>query len=177
MYNLNNINQFLLDWDIDTINNFIGSPKAIEHSKNYQNVNEETLRFIHRLAEKIRAQGKTKEIERKENKMSLLSWFKSLFKNDKKCCSKASEAEYVTITRRGHDIIIPTKAYKTLIALKYTFNLTLYKKRPSSVQLFVTEDGKQKYRGTLKDWLNVKSFKDGNVCNFKFENIIEKEEV
>ena len=170
MYNLNNIDQFLLDCDIDTINNFIGSPKAIEHSKNYQNADKETLKFIHRLAEKI------KEIERKGNKMSLLSWFKGLFKNSKKCCSKASEATYTTITRRGYDIIIPTNTYETLTSLKYTFNLTLYKKKPSSVQLFVTENGKQKYKGTLKDWLNVKSFKDGNVCNFKFENIIEKEE-
>ena len=108
--------------------------------------------------------------------MSLLSWFKSLFENNKKCYSKASEAKYVTITRRGHDIIIPTETYDKLSSLKYTFSLTLYKGKPSSVQLLNTENGKQKYRGTLKDWLNVKSFKDGNVCNFKLDNIIEKEE-
>jgi len=108
--------------------------------------------------------------------MSLLSWFKNLFKNSKKCCSEASEAKYTTITRRGYDIIIPTETYDKLLALNYTFGLTLYKGKPSSVQLSVTEDGKQKYKGTLKDWLNVKSFKDGNVCNFKLENIVEKEE-
>ena len=172
MYNLNNIDQFLLDCDIDTINDFIGSPKVIEHSKNYRNVDEETLKFIHRLAEKIRAQGKTKETERKENKMSLLSWFKSLFKNNKKCCSKASEAEYVTITRRGHDIIVPKK----VIDLGYSVTLTLYRGKPSSVQLWSIIDGKRKYSMSLKELLGVKSFVNGNPCDFRNENIIEKEE-
>ena len=172
MYNLTNIDQFLIDYDIDTINNFIGGSKVINHSKNYKNVDKETLIFINRLAEKIR------EIERKENKMSLLSWFKDLFKNDKKCHSEASEATYTTITRRGYDIIIPTKTYKQLKDLGYTFGLVLgpKSKKPVAVQLNVTENGKRIYRGTLRSWLNVKKFKDGNSCNFRSENIIEKEE-
>ena len=109
--------------------------------------------------------------------MSMLSWFKSLFikKKDNFSSLKASEVKYVTIKRRKYDIIIPENCYNTLTSLGYTFSLTLFKGKPSSVQLFITKNKKQKYRGTLKDWLDVKAFKDGNVCNFKFDNVIKKE--
>ena len=54
MYNLSNLGQFLFDADIDTINEFIGEPKAIYPDKNVNEVNDDTKEFIYRLAKAIR---------------------------------------------------------------------------------------------------------------------------
>ena len=42
--------------------------------------------------------------------------------------------------------------------------------------MFKVVEGKSKYIGTLKTYMNVKSFKDGNVCNFNRNNLIYREE-
>lgn len=78
----------------------------------------------------------------------------------------------VTITRSGFDIIIPEITYNRLVQLGYYFGLVKYKGKPSCVQLSILSGGKSIYRGTLKSWLKVKEFKDGNVCNFSNDNII-----
>lgn len=54
MTNLENIAQFLFESDIDTINEFIGEPVAIEVNKSEKDVDEKTKEFIYRLAQAIR---------------------------------------------------------------------------------------------------------------------------
>lgn len=58
MTNLENIKQFVLEADIETINEFIGEPLAINIDRNANEVNEDVLEFINRLASKIRQQNK-----------------------------------------------------------------------------------------------------------------------
>jgi len=53
MTNLENIGQFLLESDIETINKFIGEPVAISNY-NYENASEDVIEFIYRLANAIR---------------------------------------------------------------------------------------------------------------------------
>lgn len=79
---------------------------------------------------------------------------------------------YTTITRRDYDIILPKKVYKALLAEGIDISLVKSKGRPSCVQLTSYENGKQVYRGTLKSYMGVKKFKDKNVCNFKYNNLI-----
>jgi hypothetical protein len=54
MTNLENIDSFLLQDDIDTINKFIGDPLAINVDKNAEDVDESTRAFLYRLAKKIK---------------------------------------------------------------------------------------------------------------------------
>ena len=58
MTNLENIKQFVLEADVETINEFIGEPLAINIDRNANEVNEDALEFINRLASKIRQQNK-----------------------------------------------------------------------------------------------------------------------
>ena len=62
MTNLENIDQFLLEANIETINNFIGEPLAINIDKNVNEVNDDVLDFINRLASKIRQLDKPKPL-------------------------------------------------------------------------------------------------------------------
>lgn len=62
MTNLENIDQFLLETNIETINNFIGEPLAINIDKNVNEVNDDVLDFINRLALKIRQLDKPKPL-------------------------------------------------------------------------------------------------------------------
>lgn len=62
MTNLENIDQFLLEANIETINNFIGEPLAINIDKNVNEVNDDVLDFINRLALKIRQLDKPKPL-------------------------------------------------------------------------------------------------------------------
>lgn len=59
MTNLENIKQFVLEADVETINKFIGEPLAINIDRNANEVNEDVLEFINRLASKIRQQNKS----------------------------------------------------------------------------------------------------------------------
>jgi len=84
---------------------------------------------------------------------------------------------YISITRRGYDIVLDADVYESLTADKITISLVLASKtkKPCCVQLNKTVNGKQTYKGTLKSYLNVKGFKDGNICNFKYDNLILKD--
>lgn len=46
--------------------------------------------------------------------------------------------------------------------------------KPTSVQMMRRVDGKLVYAGTLKQLLEVKKFKNGNVCDFTPSNLIFK---
>ena len=81
---------------------------------------------------------------------------------------------YTTIMRRDFKIILPKKVYKALLAKGIDISLVKSNGRPSCVQLTSYKDGKQIYRGTLKANMGVKKFKDKNVCNFKYNNLILK---
>jgi len=82
--------------------------------------------------------------------------------------------KYTTIVRRDIEITLPKKVYKKLAAESIDISLVKSKGKPSCVQLTSYENGKQIYHGTLKAYMNVKSFKDGNVCNFRENNLIKK---
>ena len=62
MTNLENINQFLLEANIETINNFIGEPLAINIDKDVNEVSDDVLDFINRLASKIRQLDRPKPL-------------------------------------------------------------------------------------------------------------------
>lgn len=100
----------------------------------------------------------------------MFKWLFNLFKKNEKNVKE----ELVEIVRRGFTITLPKKNYEFFTEHGYTFSLTLYKGKPSCVQLKAREGQKTVYRGTLKDWLEVKSFKDGNVCNFASDNIVKE---
>lgn len=64
MTNLENLGNFLLQDDIDTINKFIGEPLAINVDKDSEDVDESTRAFLYRLANKIRAIESNKNCQR-----------------------------------------------------------------------------------------------------------------
>ena len=78
--------------------------------------------------------------------------------------------------RCGFEIKVPMDIAGELDAKRYCISLTKYKGQPSCVQLSKVIDGKSTYIGTLKNFMNVQSFKDGNVCNFNYNNLIYKNE-
>lgn len=98
------------------------------------------------------------------------------------CCSCKCDgpdiAKDLTITysRKGYEIILPVDIATELEENGLTLSATKYNDKPSCVQMFKVVEGKSKYIGTLKTYMNVKSFKDGNVCNFNRNNLIYREE-
>lgn len=64
MYNLSNLENFLLEDEIDTINKFIGEPLAITTDKNANDIDEETRAFLYRLAKAIRENQQNKNCQR-----------------------------------------------------------------------------------------------------------------
>ena len=80
---------------------------------------------------------------------------------------------YIKLVRRDTKIILPYKVYETLYSDGIDISLIKNKGKPSCVQLTSYEDGKQVYRGTLKTYMGVKGFKNGNVCDFRMKNIIK----
>lgn len=80
------------------------------------------------------------------------------------------------ITRKDYKIILPYDIEKKLEEDNIFISATKYKGKPSCVQMFRIVNNKSKYVGTLKTFMNVKSFKDGNVCNFSHDNLIYKNE-
>ena len=107
----------------------------------------------------------------------MLKWLTNLFKKECKCtCCKIEEPELITIERRGFQITLEKKVYEFLKSNGYSVSITTYKGEPSCVQLKYRnkETKKTSYVATLKDWLEVKSFKDGNVCNFDPKNLTKE---
>ena len=81
--------------------------------------------------------------------------------------------KYTKLNRRGYEIVLPTDVYTEVKNYGCNIGLVLNtRKEPSSVQLFKNN----KYMGTLKEVMGVKSFKDGNPCNFRISNVIEMDE-
>lgn len=81
---------------------------------------------------------------------------------------------YIDINRRGYTICLPKKVYDILTAKHIDISLVISKGKPSCVQLTSYTKGKQTYHGTLKKYMGVKGFKNGNVCDFRRKNIIMK---
>lgn len=115
----------------------------------------------------------------------MLEFFKKLFGiEDKSCCKyhcccdgpNDKEITNAVINRKEYSIILPNDIKAELEAENISISATKYKGKPSCVQMFKTIDGKCEYLGTLKARMSVKSFKDGNVCNFSRENLIYREE-
>ena len=81
---------------------------------------------------------------------------------------------HTTINRRGYDIILPKAVYKELTAKSIDISLVKSKGKPSCVQLTSYHNRKQVYHGTLKSYMGVKRFKNGNVCDFRTSNLIKE---
>lgn len=76
------------------------------------------------------------------------------------------------VERRGMKILIPTKVWKELEEKNYSISVIIYKGNLSSVQILKNENGKCKYISTLKAYMNIKSFVNGNPCDYRKENLI-----
>ena len=114
--------------------------------------------------------------------MSILNWFKSFF-NKKldtcSCCCNNKVDEHVVLVRKNGTVVLPTTVYNAILSEGYNIGIVCKnkdgKKVPATVQLNKTnQEGKSIYCGTLKDYMNIKSFKDHNVCNFHLNNIIKE---
>lgn len=110
----------------------------------------------------------------------MFNFIKNLFKSNKCCCESKckcnsqdiKESLDIVITRRNQDIILPYDIEDKLKKENISISVTKYKGKPSCVQLSKVINGKSKYCGTLKAYMNVKEFKDGDVCNFSRNNLI-----
>lgn len=79
-----------------------------------------------------------------------------------------TRTKYTTITRRNTDIVLPTDVYTKI--QKKGYNISLAKNQSySTVQL--TKNNK--YIGTLKSFMKVSGFKNGNTCDFHKSNVIK----
>lgn len=97
-------------------------------------------------------------------------------------CGKSTkiEADWIPLSEKvfiksGFEIRIPLEVAQKLEDLGYSLSVSKYKGQVSCVHLYKMVNGTSVYAGTLKKFMNVKSFKDGNVCNFSHENIVVKE--
>ena len=112
----------------------------------------------------------------------MLNFLKRIFGIQDKCCCEYCHCdgpaieENTFLNRKGYRIIIPQDIASELEKKKLSISATKHNGKASCVQMFETIAGKSKYKGTLKDYMNVKSFKDGDVCNFSRNNLIYKEE-
>ena len=112
----------------------------------------------------------------------MLEFFKKLFGIENKCCcghcnyDGPAVEENIYLNRKDYRIIIPQDIALELEKAKLSISATKHNGKTSCVQMFKTIAGKSKYKGTLKDYMNVKSFKDGDVCNFSRNNLIYKKE-
>ena len=81
---------------------------------------------------------------------------------------------HITINRRGFDITLPKSVYNELTDRNIDISLVKSKGKPSCVQLTSYKNRKQVYHGTLKAYMGVKRFKNGNVCDFHTRNLIKE---
>lgn len=79
--------------------------------------------------------------------------------------------KYTKLNRRGYEIVLPTSVYNELRDNKVSIGLVV-KGNSKTVQLIKDRT----YAGTLKEAMGVKSFKDGDACNFRVSNLIEVED-
>ena len=101
-------------------------------------------------------------------------FLKDLFLKFKVYCTDMN-ANLVIIERRGYPITLQRSVYDDLLNQGYVISTSLYKGKPSSVVLRRTTKDGIKENTTLKAYLNVKSFKDSDSCNFKPSNLILKD--
>lgn len=85
--------------------------------------------------------------------------------------------KYTKLNRRGYEVVLPTSVYNELRDQGYRLGLILNQSKTTaepykSVQIFKDTQ----YVGTLKEAMGVKSFKDGNACNFRVSNLVEVDE-
>lgn len=107
--------------------------------------------------------------------MSILNWFKSLFVKKQCYCKNNTMNNHITMKRRNQDIVMPIYVYNNLLKDGIGVSVCFTKNgKPSCVQLNKMVNGKQTYAGTLKKYIGVKSFKDGNVCNFHENNVVKE---
>lgn len=107
----------------------------------------------------------------------MFKWLTNLFKKEVEVVDEP--VELIIFNRRGFKITMDKKTYNRMRELGYTFHLALNKGKPSCVHLKYRDKNLKKtyYVSSLKEWLDVKNFKDGNVCNFNPDNLelIEEE--
>ena len=72
---------------------------------------------------------------------------------------------YTTLNRRGYEVVLPTDTYNRLQEKGINLILT----NQMSVQLFKN----RKYIGTLKDFMGVSGFRNGNTCDFHISNLVK----
>lgn len=117
----------------------------------------------------------------------MFKFLKNLFSFNKKCYCECNckccqdnlnekEDFDEIIERNNYTIILPYSIKNELDRKGYLISAKMYKGKPSCIQMFKHADGKSIYAGTLKNYMNVKSFKDNNVCNFSKKNLIYKGE-
>ena len=80
----------------------------------------------------------------------------------------SKRVRYTTINRRGYEVVLPTDVYETLTNKGYSISLGICG-QSGTVQL--TKD--RKYAGSLKKYMGVTSFKNGNPCDFHVSNLIK----
>lgn len=116
----------------------------------------------------------------------MLNFIKWLFGIKEKCCcecdctcckNNSGKDDFNEIIKRAnYTIILPNSIKRKLDEEGYLISAKMYNNKPSCVQMFKRIDGKSVYAGTLKSYMNIESFKDGDICNFSKENLIYKGE-
>ena len=79
-----------------------------------------------------------------------------------------TRTKYITLTRRNTDIVLPEDVYTKI--QKKGYNISLVKNGNSST-IQLTKDNK--YVSTLKSFMKVSGFKNGNNCDFHKSNVIK----
>lgn len=95
-----------------------------------------------------------------------------MFEYFKNFIKKGQDPKSVVLYRRGYPIFIQDKHLEMLKKKKQYISLVLAKGKPSCVQVTTIVNGKNTYVSSLKKMLGVKSFVNGNVCDFRKSNIM-----
>lgn len=78
-----------------------------------------------------------------------------------------NRTKYTTLIRRNIEIVLPTDVYKSIQKKGFSVSVT----NSGTVQLL--ESSTSKYCGTLKSFMKVNGFKNGNTCDFHKSNLIK----
>lgn len=78
-----------------------------------------------------------------------------------------SYIKYTTLNRRGYEIVLPTHVYNQLSEKNINVGLSM---KGNSMTVQCTKD--KQYLGTLKQYMGVSGFKNGNPCDFHVRNLI-----
>ena len=79
-----------------------------------------------------------------------------------------TRTKYTTLTRRNTEIVLPVDVYTKIQKKGYNVSLV---KTGNSATVQLTKDNK--YISTLKSFMKVSGFKNGDVCDFHKTNIIK----